>query len=70
MTYLLFVLIGAAVVMHNPEPAPVVVIEEPLPVLAQEPTYEKGRYFRDQNGYLITDLSAPGKVSTPETRFD
>jgi hypothetical protein len=59
MTYLLLALIGAAFVMQEPEPEPIVVIETPPPVLAQQPTYEKGRYFRHETGYLISDLSAP-----------
>ena len=57
MTYLLLALIGAAFVMQEPES--IVVIETPPPVLAQQPTYEKGRYFRHETGYLISDLSAP-----------
>lgn len=59
MAYLLLALIGAAFVMQESDPEPIVVIGTPPSVLAQQPTYEKGRYFRNEKGYLISDLSAP-----------
>ena len=37
---------------------PEIVIEE-VPVVSQEPVFERGRYYEEPDGYYITDLSTP-----------
>lgn len=58
MGFLIAILVGFLVSseMSAPEPAPELVVEVVPPALTQEPVYMKDRYYRNDNGYLITDL--------------
>ncbi len=38
------------------EPEPIVV-QEPPSVMSEMPIYEKGRFYRSEHGYLVSDLS-------------
>ena len=60
MGFLVLLVIGLVVGNEmNKEPVPEPVVVVPPPVVSEEPVYTPNRYYRNKNGYLVTDLSVP-----------
>ena len=65
MGFLVLLVLGLVVgseMSKEPVPEPVVVV--PPPIVSEEPVYTHNRYYRNKNGYLITDLSVPMQGDT------